>query len=294
MKKILTAAVIVALSTGVAQAQRGRGGGGPTAASVDGVTLSGGAPQDNIALQSKMRAAMRHVLATPAFVNMTGYQLKLSAGYGGKRGDQSSFSKGPRQVEGVVGITRIGGAGDLPNIKILFNSPHLLSSANWAGESDVYEVRPELFSADGIARVAEGDRLRVLITRPDRPVVLPLTKAEAGAMELAGLRRALAATPGNAYTQSKIDAVEAALASLSPAQKTQRACFGDLRNPAKRYDCSARPTRVFAKLNPAYLAGAPKNAVRSMTVSLDYTSKVDVLSAAIQEVDLRALQALLD
>lgn len=294
MKKIVAAAVIVALSTSVAHAQRGRGGGGPSASSVDGVTLSGGAPQDNATLQSKIRAAMRHVLATPAIANMTGYQLKLSAGYGGKRGDQSSFAKGPHQVEGVVGIARIGGAGDLPNIKLLFNSPHLLPSANWAGEPDVYEVRPELFSADGIARVADGDRLRILITKPNRPVVLPLTKAEAGAMELAGLRRTLAAKPGDAYTQSKVDAVEAALASLSPAQKTQRACFGDLRNPAKRYECPAKPTRVFAKLNPAYLAGAPKNAVRSMTVSLDYTSKVEVLSAAMQEVDTRALQALLD
>ncbi|WP_106638885.1 hypothetical protein [Allosphingosinicella vermicomposti] len=294
MKKILAAAVIVALSTSVAQAQRGRGSGGPSAASVDGVTLGGGAPQDNAALQSKMRAAMRHVLATPAITNMTGYQLKLMAGYGGKRGDQSSFSKGPRQVEGVVGIARIGGAGDLPNIKIFFNSPHLLSSANWAGEPDVYQVRPELFSANGIARVPDGDSLKILITKPDRPVILPLTKAEAATMELAGLRRTLAAKPGDAYTQSKVEAVEAALASLSPAQKTQRACFGDLRNPAKRYDCPAKPTRVFAKLNPAYLAGAPKNAVRSMTVSLDYMSKMDVLSAAIRETDMRALQALLD
>ena len=297
MKKTIIAAVVLTLAAGSAHAQRSRGGGstGPSASSVESVVLRGGSasPADNAALQSKLRAVMRQVLATPAFTNLSGYEVKLYAVYGGKRGDQSSLAKGPLQVEGVVGITKIGGAGDLPNIKVYLNSPLLLNSAGWAGEPDVFALQPELLDATGVARL-QGKGVYILITKPGRPVVLPLTKAEAGAMELAGLRRAAAADPANAFTQKKIADVEAALARLSPAQSAQPACRSGDPDPTKRYDCRFKTNDVYAKLNPDYQKGASKGAARSITVRLSYTSQVEVLDKAMEQLDVAALQRLVD
>ncbi|WP_106638884.1 hypothetical protein [Allosphingosinicella vermicomposti] len=290
MKKIFAATLILALASSAVYAQKLSTG----FTSADAVTLSGGTPQENTAFQSKMRAAMRHILSVPAIAEMTGYKFKLYARYFSSWGGPNSLTKGLREVEGMVGVTRIGGAGDLPNIKLYFNSPILLPSAEWAGEPNVFVVRPEVLDRDGIGHVTEGKRLRVLITKPGRPAVLPLTKAEAGAMELAGLRRELAAKPGNSYISEKIAAVEMFLAGLSAAQKTQRACRTSSSNPLKRYECSSEPPIVLARLNPAYLAGASKTSVRSITVSLDHTSRTDILSAAMEEVDMEALQTLID
>lgn len=306
MKKAVIAAVVLALAAaGSAYAQRSRGGGssGPSAGSVDAVVLSGGGAgaADNAALQSKLRAVMRQVLATPAFTNLSGYQVKLYAGYGGKRGDQSSFSKGPLQVEGDVGITKVGGAGDLPNIKVYLNSPLLLKSAGWTGEPDVFSLRSEMLDPTGVARIQDGKTAIIHITKPGRPVVLPLTKTQAGALETAGLRRALAAIdPASpyaktetAYAQKKIADIEASLARLSPAQLAQPACRGEP-DRGQRYDCRFQTSEVYAQLNPDYLKGASKGAVRSITVALNYTSNVGPLASAMNELDTQALQRLLD
>ncbi|MDQ7812600.1 hypothetical protein, partial [Brevundimonas sp.] len=143
----------------------------------------------------------------------------------------------------------------------------------------------------------------VVVARPGRRPYRHVTKQEVLDREIGDYRKIVDDLGGNAAPRllETLGKLEAELAALSPAGRAEPACQDGSRRQGLFTDCAKVGAHFVVAVDPDYFDPArPKTAIQLVTISAPsegaqgHPTLSPILREAMGQVDLRAIQALLD
>ncbi len=198
------------------------------------------------------------------------------------------------------------GVGEGPTLQLTVNDLGALYVWPEEGEDD----RPKFFELtnapderDGFPVLHFRSRDHVVIARPGRRPYRHVTKQEVLEREIGDYRKIVDDLGGNAAPRllETLGRLEAELAALSPAGRAEPACQDGSRRQGLFTDCAKVGAHFVVAVDPDYFDPArPRTAIQLITISAPsegaqgHPTLSPLLREAMEQLDLRAIQALLD
>lgn len=198
------------------------------------------------------------------------------------------------------------GVGEGPTLQLTVNDLGALYVWPEEGEDD----RPKFFELtnapderDGFPVLHFRSRDHVVIARPGRRPYRHVSKQEVLDREIGDYRKIVDELSGNAAPRllETLRELEAELAALSPVERAEPACQDGSRRQGLFTDCAKVGAHFVVAVDPDYFdRDRPKTAIQLVTISAPsegaqgHPTLSPLMREAMEQLDLRAIQALLD